>query len=107
MREWTRVWNILVGFVVAPVLSSAVLAQTPASAPAPAPAPPDTREAALEERLRKLEAMNQKILQQYEAMEKPAVRGDGEAAQRALRATLARVQVTPGPGDSPSRGGRG
>jgi hypothetical protein len=42
-----------------------VLAQTPAPPPVPetnpAPAAPPSREALLEERLRKLEAMNQKI----------------------------------------------
>ena len=55
-----------------------VLAQAPAPppvpeanpAPAAAPAPPLSREALLEERLRKLEAMNQTVLQQYETMER-------------------------------------
>ncbi len=105
MREWTRVWNILVGFVVAPVLSSAVLAQTPASAPAPAPAPPDTREAALEERLRKLEAMNQKFLQQYEAMEK---RHNARYEQLLQEFKSLQGRVTPRPagggGDPPGDG---
>src|SRR5512135_2128168 len=56
---------------------SFVLAQTPAPPPVPeanpapaVPAAPPAREALLEERLRKLEAMNQKILQQYEASER-------------------------------------
>ncbi|HMB06958.1 MAG TPA: hypothetical protein VKP69_24885 [Isosphaeraceae bacterium] len=44
-------------------------AQAAAPAAAAASAPPPSREALLEERLRKLEAMNQKILQQYEASE--------------------------------------
>src|SRR4051812_23928337 len=42
----------------------------PPDSPPPAATPAVSREAQLEERLRKLEAMNQRILQQYEAMEK-------------------------------------
>ncbi len=49
---------------------SSVHAQSPASSPNPAAAPAATKDSALEERLRKLEAMNQRLLQQYEAMEK-------------------------------------
>jgi hypothetical protein len=50
--------------------SSPARAQAPGPAVDSQPAPPATREAEFEERLRKLEAMNQRILQQHEAMER-------------------------------------
>ena len=71
-------WVALLLGLIAIARGPFVLAQAPAPppvpeanpAPAAAPAPPLSREALLEERLRKLEAMNQTILQQYEAMER-------------------------------------
>src|SRR5512135_3430779 len=81
MCEWgldarSRWVAILLG-LIAIGGGSFVLAQTPAPPPVPeanpapaVPAAPPAREALLEERLRKLEAMNQKILQQYEASER-------------------------------------
>jgi phosphate-selective porin OprO and OprP len=111
MGEWTRVRSLLIGCVVAPALSSVVLAQPPATAPlpapapsAPAPAPPVNREVALEERLRKLEAMNQKILQQYEAMEQRHNERYAKLSQefKSLQERLKAESESRGSGDDPA-----
>jgi hypothetical protein len=64
-----RSFSLLLGIVMSTGGSFAG-AQAPAPAVDPAASPPATREAELEVRLRKLEVMNQRILQQYEAMER-------------------------------------
>ena len=81
MQDWRqsvgRVSIPLLLGTLAPGCAMHVRAQAP-EAPPPAPPPaaanpkpaaPTPHEAELEERLRKLEAMNQRILQQYDAME--------------------------------------
>ncbi len=75
MRHGAKhLWSALVVGVAAIGGCSSVFAQASAPPPTseanPNPVPPASREAQLEERLRKLEAMNQRILQQYEALER-------------------------------------
>jgi phosphate-selective porin OprO/OprP len=68
--EARGIWITLLLVALMNVGSSLARAQPLPPAGNPDPAPASDREALLEERLRKLEQMNQKILQQYEEMER-------------------------------------
>jgi phosphate-selective porin OprO/OprP len=61
---------ILLGHQFPVIAQAPPVPAVPAASPAPAPDAPATREAMLEDRLRRLEETNQRILQRYEAMEK-------------------------------------
>jgi hypothetical protein len=61
---------IILGRQVPVTAQTPPIPAVPPASPSPAPAPSTTSEAVLEDRLRRLEEMNQRILQRYEAMGK-------------------------------------